>query len=45
MLSPLHINKRVIEEIRHEGGQIECFDLGHIAILSASTPSAIQLRR
>lgn len=43
MLSPLHINKQVLKEIQHEGGQIECFDLGHIAILAASTSSLTQL--
>lgn len=36
MISPLHINKQVIKETYHEEGQIECFDLGHLAVLIAS---------
>lgn len=42
MLSPLHITRQVLKEIQHEGGQIECFDLGHIAILAASNCSITQ---
>lgn len=36
-LSPLHITPQVIREINHSHGQLECFDIGHIAILIAST--------
>jgi hypothetical protein len=36
-LSPFHISKQVIKETNHESGQVECFDLGHLAILTAST--------
>ncbi len=36
MLSPLHISRRVIKEINHESGIIECFDMGHVAVLIAS---------
>jgi hypothetical protein len=43
MLSPLHINKQVLKEIQHEGGQIECFDLGHIAILVATAKMTLEL--
>lgn len=35
--SPFHINRQVIREIYHESGQVECFDLGHLAVLTAST--------
>ncbi len=35
-LSPLHINRQVLREIRHEEGQLNLFDLGHVAILAAS---------
>jgi hypothetical protein len=42
MVSPLHITRQVLREIQHEGGQIECFDLGHIALLAASNPSLTQ---
>lgn len=37
--SPLHLNRQVIRETNHETGQVECFDLGHLAVLTASTPS------
>jgi len=36
MVSPLHISQQVVRETNHESGQIECFDLGHLAILIAS---------
>lgn len=34
-ISPLYINKQVLNEINHETGKgwIECFDLGHLAIM------------
>ena len=35
-LSPVHINKQVLREIRHEEGQLNLFDMGHVAILIAS---------
>ena len=35
-LSPIHINKQVLKEIKHEEGQFNLFDLGHVAILVAS---------
>ena len=38
-LSPVHINRQVISEIHHESGRMECFDLGHVAVLIASTSS------
>jgi hypothetical protein len=44
-LSPLHISPQVVRETNHESGQIECFDLGHLAILIASTPPPTQIPR
>lgn len=35
-MSPLHINPQVVRATNHEQGQIECFDLGHLAVLIAS---------
>ena len=35
--SPVHINTQVIREIHHQSGRIECFDLGHVAVLIACT--------
>jgi hypothetical protein len=35
-MSPMHISRQVIKETNHESGQIECFDLGHLAVLVAS---------
>jgi hypothetical protein len=32
----MHISRQVIKETNHESGQIECFDLGHLAVLVAS---------
>lgn len=42
ILSPIHINRQVIKEINHESGRIECFDLGHIAVLISSILSINQ---
>lgn len=40
-MSPLHINSQVVTATNHERGQkIECFDLGHLCVLIASTFSA-----
>lgn len=38
-LSPCYIKKQVIDEINHESGNgwVQCFDLGHLAILVAET--------
>jgi len=36
-MSPLHISRQVVRETNHEFGQIECFDLGHLAVLIASS--------
>ena len=36
-MSPLHISRQVVRETNHESGQIECFDLGHLAVLIASS--------
>jgi hypothetical protein len=36
MLSPLHISRQVLNAANHESGKIECFDLGHLAVLIAS---------
>lgn len=36
-LSPLHIKKQVLTEIRHvEEGKTNLFDLGHVALITAS---------
>ena len=35
MLSPLHMKRQVLDEINHESGDLELFDLGHTAILIA----------
>jgi hypothetical protein len=32
------INEHTIREIHHESGQVECFDIGHIAVIIASNP-------
>jgi hypothetical protein len=32
-LSPLHIKRQVLDEVNHEKGEVELFDLGHTAIL------------
>lgn len=39
-ISPLYVNKQVLTEVNHERGKgwIECFDLGHLAILVAGKP-------
>lgn len=34
--SPVHINKQVIDELRHDKSQIGCLDNGHTSILIAS---------
>ncbi len=36
-MSPLHISRQVVRETNHESGVIECFDLGHLAVLIASS--------
>ena len=36
ILSPLHMKRQILDEINHEKGQLELFDLGHTAILIAS---------
>lgn len=37
-MSPLHISRQVVRATNHEKGDlIECFDLGHLAVLIAST--------
>jgi hypothetical protein len=36
MMSPLHISQQVVRATNHESGKIECFDLGHLAVLVAS---------
>jgi hypothetical protein len=41
-LSPVHMHQHVIREIHHESGQLECFDIGHVALIIASTPSPIR---
>jgi hypothetical protein len=41
-MSPLHINPQVVRATNHEKGEMmECFDLGHLAVLIASTIFAI----
>ena len=35
VVSPLHINKQIIKEINHEKDRMQCFDLGHIALMIA----------
>lgn len=41
-MSPLHINPQVVKATNHEKGEtMECFDLGHLAVLIASTQYAI----
>ena len=37
MMSPLHISRQVLRVTNHESGRIECFDLGHLAVLVASS--------
>ncbi len=32
-LSPLHMKRQVLDEVNHEQGEVELFDLGHTAIL------------
>ncbi len=34
-LSPLHLKRQVLDEINHEKGEVELFDLGHTAVLIA----------
>ena len=36
MMSPIHISRQVLRATNHESGKIECFDLGHLAVLIAS---------
>ncbi len=36
-LSPVHINKQVLREIRHEEDEkLNLFDMGHVAIITSS---------
>lgn len=46
-ISPLYLNKQVLLEINHETGKgwIECFDLGHLAIMVAGTYWLVQRTR
>jgi hypothetical protein len=44
-MSPLHISGQVVRATNHESGQIECFDLGHLAVIIASKRYWMQIRR
>jgi len=35
VLSPLHMKRQVLDEVNHEEGEVELFDLGHTAVLIA----------